>query len=65
LAKNIKYNPKPLYAYVRSKTKIKDTTGPLKDNDRKLVTDVDLMSELLIDYFGTVFSLENQVNELL
>ena len=33
-------------------------------SDGKVVMDVDSMSELLIDYFGTVFTKENRVSEL-
>ena len=31
LAKDIKTNPKSFYAYVRSKSKVKDKVGPLKN----------------------------------
>ena len=38
LAKDIKTNPKSFYAYVRSKSKVKDNVGPLKDRNGELVS---------------------------
>jgi len=37
VAKDIKNNPNKFYVYLWSKIKVKDTIGPLKDNDGKLV----------------------------
>jgi hypothetical protein len=39
LANEVKNNPKSFYAYVRSKTSVKDVVGPLRANDGKLITD--------------------------
>ena len=64
LAKDIKVNPKSFYSYVRSKTKVKDVVGPLKDENGDAVTDCERMSELLNDYFGSVFTTEVNTKEL-
>ena len=48
-------NPKSCYSYGRSKTKVKDVVGPLKDKNEDAVTDCEQMSELQNDYFGSVF----------
>jgi hypothetical protein len=47
LAMDIKSNPKSFYAYVRSKTKVKDVVGPLKDGNNQLVSDNEVMCEIL------------------
>jgi endonuclease/exonuclease/phosphatase family metal-dependent hydrolase len=64
LAKDIKINPKSFYAYVRSKSKVKDSVGPLRDSDGQLVSEKEKMCNLLNEYFGSVFTTENSVNEL-
>ena len=64
LAKDIKTNPKSFYAYVRSKSKVKDSVGPLKDSNGNLVSEKEEMCNLLNDYFGSVFTAENSLNEL-
>ena len=53
-----------MYAYVGSKTKVKEVVGPLKDNDSHLVSDNELMCEMLNGYFGSVFTSENGHDEL-
>jgi hypothetical protein len=40
VANEVKNNPKSFYAYVRSKTSVKDVIRPLRANDGKLVTDM-------------------------
>jgi hypothetical protein len=64
LAKDIKNNPKSFYAYVRSKTKVKEVVGPLKDGNGQLVSEGGIMCDILNVYFGSVFTSENLVNEL-
>ena len=39
LAKDIRSNPKSFYAYVRSKKKVKEVVGPLKDKNGQLASD--------------------------
>ena len=64
LAKDIKTNPKSVYAYVRSQSKVKDSVGPLKDSNGKLVSEKEEMCNFLNEYFGSVFTSENALNEL-
>ena len=48
LAKNIKSNPRSFYAYVRSKTKVKEVVGPKKDSNDQFVSDNGVMCEILM-----------------
>jgi len=43
------------YAYVKRKTKSKATIGPLKDKNKKVITDDEEMAVLLNDFFSSVF----------
>ena len=52
LAKNIKSNPRSFYAYVRSKTNVKEVVGPIKDSNDQFVSDNGVMCEILNEYFG-------------
>ena len=45
-------------AYVRSKSKTKTSVGPLKNGDGVLISDDLEMSEILNNYFGSVFAKE-------
>ena len=47
LVKNIKSNPRSFYAYVRSKTKVKEVVGPIKDINDQFVSDNGVMCEIL------------------
>ncbi len=60
LADNIKEDPKSFYAYVQSKSKARVGIGPLKDDRGKVVDDVAEMTELLNNYFASVFTVENE-----
>jgi len=46
------------YSYVRSKCKTKDVIGPLKDDKNVLVMDDCGMSQMLNNYFSSVFTRE-------
>lgn len=59
IAKNSKKNPKAFYNYIRSKSKTKDKVGPLKDENGKLISDSNIMSKMLNDYFSSIFTKEN------
>ena len=59
LSEKIKTEPKAFYAYVRSKSKTKDRVGPLLNNSGALTDDKKEMSDILNDYFSTVFTIEN------
>lgn len=64
LAKNIKLDPKSFYSYTRSKSKTKDSIGPLKSEAGELVqNDIDKCS-VLNKYFGSVFTVEGDCNNL-
>jgi hypothetical protein len=56
LANKVKNNPISFYAYVRSKTSVKDVVGPLRANYGKLVTDNGDMCKILNDFFASVFT---------
>ena len=56
LANNVKDNPKAFYGYVRSKQKVKDVVGPLRNSDTDaLVSDNQGMAVVLNDFFASVF----------
>jgi len=48
LAKDIKSYPKRFYAFVRSKTKVKEVVGPLEDNNGQLVSESGVMKYWMI-----------------
>ena len=58
LAGNIKNDSKNVYAYVRSKQKVRDKVGPL-ENSRNIISDGFQMAEVLNEYFSSVFTTEN------
>ena len=58
LTKQIKSDPKSFYAYVRSKSKIRDVIGPLRDSSNNLVTDDAKMCDVLNSLSGSVFTKE-------
>ena len=64
LTKNIKNNPKSFYSYCRSKMKTKDVVGPLKNKEGEYVTDNAEMSNILNEFFGSVFTDENILKQL-
>ena len=53
-----KGDKKPFQAYIRHKTKVKTTVGPLKVNN-ELVSDDKRIAEYLNKYFVSVFTIEN------
>ena len=62
LADNIKNDSKSFYAYVRSKQRNKVKVGPLKDNQRCIISDSKDMAETPNNYFISVFTMENLSN---
>ena len=62
LSQKIKDDPKTYYAYVRSKTKTKETVGPLTDGEEKVITDNMLTATIMNDHFASVFTDENMQN---
>ena len=59
LAGNIKNYSKSLYAYVRSKQKVRDKVGPLENYSENIISDVFQMAEVLNEYFSSVFTTED------
>ena len=59
LAGNIKNYSKSLYAYVRSKQKVRDKVGPLENNRGNIISDGFQMAEVLNEYFSSVFTIED------
>ena len=59
LADNIKKYSKSFYAYVRSKQKVRDQVGPLENNSGNIISDGFQMTEVLNEYFSSVFTTED------
>ena len=62
LAANIKQYSKSFFAYIRSKQKVKDVVGPLKDSDGLVITKGKEMADVLNIYFSSMFTLEDKNN---
>ena len=58
LAGNIKNDSKSLYAYVRSKQKVRDKVGPLENNRENIISDR-FQAEVQNEYFSSVFTTED------
>ena len=54
LADNINNYSKSVYAYVRSKQKVRDKVGPLENNMGNIISDRFKMAEVLNEYFSSV-----------
>jgi hypothetical protein len=55
-------NNRPFFAYVKKRTKVKPTIGPLKKPGGEPVTGYREMAELLNEYFSLVFTREDTDN---
>ena len=55
-ANDIKNDSKNFYAYVRSKQKVRDKVGPLKNSAGNVISDGFQMAEDLNEYFSSVFT---------
>ena len=62
LSLHIKDDPKAFYKYARSKTKIKDTVGPMTDDLGNDILDDGVNVKLLNEYFASIFTKENLVD---
>ena len=58
IASNIKKDAKSFYAYVKSKSHVKESVGPLKDDTGSLVCTERDMGNLLNTFFASVFTNE-------
>ena len=61
MADNIKTSSKKFYAYVRSKSKAKDSISSIKNKEGFTITDDSEICDELNDYFSSVFTRENSV----
>ena len=59
MAGNIKNYSKGFYAYVRIKQTFRDKVGPLENNSGNIMSDGFQMSEVLNEYFSSVFTTED------
>ena len=59
LAGNIKNDSKSIYAYVRSKQKVRDKVGPQENNCGNIISDGFQMAAVLYEYFSSVFTIED------
>jgi hypothetical protein len=50
------------YSYVRQRTKSRPSIGPLRNEKREMVSDDQGMTELLNNFFGSVFTREDTTN---
>ena len=62
LAADIKQDSKSFFAYIRSKQKVKDVVGRLKDNDGLVITKGKEMADALNIYFSSVSTFEDKNN---
>ena len=58
-ANDIENDSKSFYAYVRSKQKVRDKVGPLKNSACNVISDGFQMAEDLNEYFSSVFTKED------
>ena len=58
IATNIKKDVKSFYTYVKSKTRVKESVGPLKDDNDSLVCTERDVGNLLNSFFAYVFTNE-------
>ena len=56
---HIKDDPKAFHKYARSKTKMKDTVGPMTDDFGNAILDYGVNVKLLNEYFASIFTKEN------
>ena len=61
LSFDVKSNPKRFYSYIRSRTKVKEIIGPLKDGSGQLISNDEQKCEILNEYFGSVFTEECEI----
>ena len=59
IASVAKANPKAFFAHVNSRKPVKNTIGPLKDQDGNIISTDEEMAELLNKYFASVYTEED------
>jgi len=55
-------NNRPFYSYIKQKTKSRPSIGPLRNEQKEMVSDDQGMTELLNNFFGSVFTREDTTN---
>ena len=63
IACNCKENPKEFFRYIREKKTIRSTIGPLLSAEGEIVIDERETADILNDYFGSVFTVEEDRTE--
>ena len=58
IARNSKQNPKVFYAYIGGKKTNRTGVGPLQDAQGEIVTDDKVQAQMLNEYYGSVFEVE-------
>ena len=59
MAYKIREDPKSFYAYIRSKQKVKEKVGPIKDEQGRIISTEKETVETLNKFFHKVFTREN------
>jgi hypothetical protein len=62
LAEGCNGSSRPFYSYVKKKMKSRQSVGPLKDKNAKVVTGGEEMAEVLKGFFSSVFTREDETN---
>jgi hypothetical protein len=55
LSFDVKANPKPFYSYIRSRTKVEEVVGPLKNRSGQLISNNEEKCEIVNEFVGSVF----------
>ena len=63
LGENIKTDRKGFFKYARSKMKVKESVGPIEDQQGRLIKDEKEMANIFSEFFKSVFTKEN-INEV-
>ena len=63
IASNCKENPKEFFRYIREKKTLKSTIGTLLSAEGEIVTDERGTTDILNDYFASVFTVEEDRGE--
>ena len=64
IASNCKDNPKEFYRYVKEKKVLSCSIGPLVSSEGETTSDETEMAEILNRYFASVFTIEENANEV-
>ena len=62
LGENIKTDRKGFFKYARSKMKVKESVGPIEDDQGNLIKDEKQMATIFSDFFKSVFTKEDITN---